>query len=232
MVPLYPRFVPLALKKGDFSCSATRWIDIFDLPGIHDPVQKANHRIGLPPQAEILPMPEPAPLALPDPATLIRTIRGQRVILDSDLAKIYGVPTFRFNEAVKRNRDRFPEDFLFQLTREEFSALTSQFAILKPGRGQHRKYAPFAFTEHGALQAANVLNSPKACTMSIYVIRAFIRMREELSANQAIAKRLAEIDNTLLTHDAALRDLYQKIRPLLLPPPDPPRPKIGFKADD
>ena len=176
-------------------------------------------------------MPEPAPLALPDPATLIRTIRGQRVILDSDLAKIYGVPTFRFNEAVKRNRDRFPEDFLFQLTREEFSALTSQFAILKPGRGQHRKYVPFAFTEHGALQAANVLNSPKACIMSIYVIRAFVRMREELSANQAIAKRLAEIDNTLLTHDAALRDLYQKIRPLLLPPPDPPRPKIGFKTD-
>ena len=151
MVPLYPRFAPLALKKGDFSCSGTRWIDIFDLPGIYDPVQKANHRIGLPPQAEILTMPEPAPLALPDPATLIRTIRGQRVILDSDLAKIYGVPTFRFNEAVKRNRDRFPEDFLFQLTREEFSALTSQFAILKPGRGQHRKYALFAFTEHCAI---------------------------------------------------------------------------------
>jgi len=177
-------------------------------------------------------MPKPATLAPPDPATFIRTIRGQRVILDSDLAKIYGVPTFRFNEAVKRNRDRFPKDFLFQLTHEEFSALTSQIAILKPGRGQHRKYAPFAFTEHGALQAANVLNSPKACTMSIYVIRAFVRMREELSANQAIAKRLAEIDNTLFTHDAALRDLYQKIRPLLLPPPDPPRPKIGFKTDD
>ena len=177
-------------------------------------------------------MSKPVPLALPDPATFIRTIRGQRVILDSDLAKIYGVPTFRFNEAVKRNRDRFPKDFLFQLTHEEFSALTSQIAILKPGRGQHRKYAPFAFTEHGALQAANVLNSPKACTMSIYVIRAFVRMREELSANQAIAKRLAEIDNTLFTHDAALRDLYQKIRPLLLPPPDPPRRKIGFKTDD
>jgi hypothetical protein len=176
-------------------------------------------------------IPGSAIIALPDPVTFIRTIRGRRVILDSDLAKIYGVPTFRFNEAVKRNRDRFPEDFLFQLTREEFSALTSQFAILKPGRGQHRKYTPFAFTEHGALQAANVLNSPKACTMSIYVIRAFIRMREELSANQAIAKRLAEIDNTLLTHDAALRDLYQKIRPLLLPPQDPPRRKIGFKTD-
>jgi len=224
------RFVSLVLKKGDFLCTATQWIDIFDAPGVYDPVSKTVELV-YPAQAEILAMPGPSPIALPDPVTFIRTIRGQRVILDSDLAKIYGVPTFRFNEAVKRNRDRFPEDFLFQLTREEFSALTSQFAILKPGRGQHRKYAPFAFTEHGALQAANVLNSPKACTMSIYVIRAFIRMREELSANQAIAKRLAEIDNTLLTHDAALRDLYQKIRPLLLPPQDPPRRKIGFKTD-
>jgi hypothetical protein len=175
-------------------------------------------------------MPESAPLAPPDPATFIRTIRGQRVILDSDLAKIYGVPTFRFNEAVKRNRQRFPEDFLFQLTTQEHEALISQIAMSKPGRGG-RRTRPFAFTEHGALQAANILNSAKAQAMSVYVIRAFIRMREELSANQAIAKRLAEIDNTLLTHDAALRELYQKIRPLLLPPPDPPRRKIGFKTD-
>jgi hypothetical protein len=176
-------------------------------------------------------MPESAPLSPSDPATFIRTIRGQRVILDSDLAKIYGVPTFRFNEAIKRNRQRFPEDFLFQLTTQEQEALTSQIAMSKPGRGG-RRTRPFAFTEYGAFQAANILNSAKAQAMSIYVIRAFVRMREELSANQAIAKRLAEIDNTLLTHDAALRDLYQKIRPLLLPPPDPPRRKIGFKTDD
>ena len=101
----------------------------------------------------------------------------------------------------------------------------------KPGRGG-RRTRPFVFTECGAFQAANILNSTKAQTMSIYVIRAFVRMREELSANQAIAKRLAEIDNTLLTHDTALRDLYQKIRPLLLPLPDPPRRKIGFKTED
>jgi hypothetical protein len=167
----------------------------------------------------------------PDVHQLIRTIRGHRIILDTDLARIYGVPTFRLNEAVKRNRRRFPEDFLFQLTGEEHAALTSQSAMSKPGRGG-RRTRPYAFTEHGALQVANVLNSSKAEAMSIYVIRAFIRMREELSANQAVSKRLAEIERTLLTHDAALRDLYQKIRPLLLPPPDQPKRRIGFRTDD
>jgi hypothetical protein len=167
----------------------------------------------------------------PDVHQLIRTIRGHRIILDTDLARIYGVPTFRLNEAVKRNRRRFPEDFLFQLTAEEHAALTSQTAMSKPGRGG-RRTRPYAFTEHGALQVANVLNSSKAEAMSIYVIRAFIRMREELSANQAVSKRLAEIERTLLTHDAALRDLYQKIRPLLLPPPDQPKRRIGFRTDD
>jgi hypothetical protein len=167
----------------------------------------------------------------PDVHQLIRTIRGHRIILDTDLARIYGVPTFRLNEAVKRNRRRFPEDFLFQLTAEEHAGLTSQIAMSKPGRGG-RRTRPYAFTEHGALQVANVLNSSKAEAMSIYVIRAFIRMREELSANQAVSKRLAEIERTLLTHDAALRDLYQKIRPLLLPPPDQPKRRIGFRTDD
>lgn len=167
----------------------------------------------------------------PDVHQLIRTIRGHRIILDTDLARIYGVPTFRLNEAIKRNRRRFPEDFLFQLTAEEHAALTSQIAMSKPGRGG-RRTRPYAFTEHGALQVANVLNSSKAEAMSIYVIRAFIRMREELSANQAVSKRLAEIERTLLTHDAALRDLYQKIRPLLLPPPDQPKRRIGFRTDD
>ena len=125
---------------------------------------------------------------------MIRTIRGSRVILDSDRAKICGVPTFRFNEAIKRNRHRFPPDFMFQLTTEEAAALrsqiailketagerltpnSSQIAILKKGRGQHRKYRPYAFTEHGALQAANVLRSPRAVQMSVFVIRAFVRM--------------------------------------------------------
>jgi hypothetical protein len=163
----------------------------------------------------------------PDVGQLIRTLRGQRVILDSDLAKIYGVPTFRFNEAVKRNRDRFPDDFRFQLTREEAADLISQSAISKPGSGG-RRTLPWAFTEHGALQASNILNSSRAVAMSIYVIRAFIRLREVLAENLVMAKRMAQVEKTIVTHDAALRDIYQRIKPLLLSPPDPPRKKIGF----
>ena len=170
----------------------------------------------------------------------IREIRGQRVLLDSDLAAIYGVPTFRFNEAVKRNRHRFPADFMFQLTQDEFealtsqvaiskpAALTSQIAISKPGRGG-RRTLPFAFTEHGALQAANVLKSKRAVAMSVYVIRAFVQMREQIAANATILKRLAEMDKTLLEHDDALTVIWQKLQPLLNPPPDPPKPRIGFK---
>ena len=175
-----------------------------------------------------------------DPAIPILTIRGESVILDTDLAALYGVPTFRFNEAIKRNRHRFPADFMFQLTRKEFdslrsqfvskpaAALTSQFAMSKPGRGG-RRTLPYAFTEHGALQAANVLKSEAAAGMSIYVIRAFVQMRRELAVNAAVLKRLAEIDRTLLQHDSALRDLYQKLLPLLSPPPDPPKRRIGFQ---
>jgi ORF6N domain len=168
-----------------------------------------------------------SPEIAPDVGQLILTLRGKRVILDSDLAKLYGVATFRFNEAVKRNRPRFPDDFLFQLTREEAEGLTSQSAMSKPGSGG-RRTLPWAFTEHGSLQASNVLNSPRAIAMSVYVIRAFIRLREVLAENQVMAKRMADVEKTLVTHDSALRDIYQKIRPLLLPPPDPPRKKIGF----
>jgi len=168
-------------------------------------------------------------------ALLIRPIRGQRVILDADLAGLYGVPTFRFNEAVKRNLARFPEDFMFRLNKEEWvelQSLRSQNAMLKPGRGQHRKYAPCAFTEHGALMAANILSSPHAVSMSLYVIRAFVKLREDLAANASILRRLAEIDKTLLLHDGALRDIFQKLRPLLEPPPGPPKPQIGFHVKE
>jgi hypothetical protein len=161
---------------------------------------------------------------------LIITMRGQKVILASDLARIYGVETFRFNEAVKRNLARFPDDFLFRLSNSEWAelkSLTSQNAILKPGRGQHQKYPPYAFTEHGALMAANLLKSPRAVEMSVYVIRAFVRMRGELAQNQQWALRLAEIEKTLIGHDGALRDLYNKIRPLLTPP-EVKRREIGF----
>jgi len=159
----------------------------------------------------------------------IYSIRAMRVILDADLAVLYGVSTKRLNEQFRRNRKRFPDDFAFQLTAEETAALRSQFATLKKGRGQHRKYRPYAFTEHGALQVANVLNSASAIHMSVFVIRAFVKMREHLATNAAILKRLAEIDKELLVHDSALRDIYQKLLPLLSPPPDPPRRRIGFR---
>jgi len=182
---------------------------------------------------------------IPDVDSLILTLRGQKVVLDADLARIYGVPTFRFNEAVKRNQHRFPHDFRFRLTAKEWEgvqSLRSQNAILdvtpnqqsaastpKLRRGAHRKFLPYAFTEHGALMAANLLNSPRAVEMSVYVIRAFVKMRAELARNQHLALRLAEIEKTLIGHDGALRDLYNKIRPLLAPP-EPKRREIGFHA--
>ena len=150
------------------------------------------------------------------------------MILDADLARIYCVPTKRMNEQVRRNAERFPPDFLFRLTANEADSLRSQIATLKSGRGQHRKYLPNAFTEHGAIMAANVLNSPRSVEMSIYVIRAFIKMRAVLAGQADLARRLAEIEKSLIGHDAALRDLYSKIRPLLLPPPEPKRREIGF----
>jgi hypothetical protein len=160
---------------------------------------------------------------------LIHTIRGLRVILASDLAKLYGVAAFRLNEAVKRNKVRFPSDFMFQLTRiEALAHSTSQIAMLN-AQGANIKHLPYAFTEHGAIMAANVLNSPQAVAMSVFIVRAFVQQREVLAANDAILKRLSEIDKTLLLHDKALRDIYQKLLPLLQPPPDPPKPKIGFR---
>lgn len=180
----------------------------------------------------------------PDIARLIYSLRDQRVILDQDLAAIYGVPTKRLNEQYRRNLSRFPVDFAFQVTAEEWAALRSQIATLTHGpslksqiatssftHGGRRKL-PVAFTEHGALMAANILNSPRAVAMSVYVIRAFVKMREDLIANSAVLKRLAEVDKTLLTHDVALRDIYQKLRPLLEPPPVPAKPEIGFHVKE
>jgi len=161
------------------------------------------------------------------PRLRILTIRGQRVVMDSDLARIYGVPTGRFNEAVKRNLKRFPADFSFLVSREEYEALISQNAISKPGRGGRTKL-PRLFTEHGALMAASILKSDRAIAMSVYVIRAFVEIRETLASNASILKRLAEIDKTLVLHGSSLSDIYHKLLPLLSPPPDPPRRQIGF----
>ena len=163
--------------------------------------------------------------------TRILTVRGQRVMLDSDLAKLYGVPTHRFNEAVKRNRSRFPDDFAFPVTREELTILISQNAISKPGHGGRRKL-PWVFTEHGAVMAANILNSPKAVKMSVFVVRAFMKMREQLLSRAELEARLTQIENVLLSHDDKIRDLYRKIRPLLLPPEPPQKEVHGFRVKE
>ena len=177
-------------------------------------------------------MKESAPALVPDVARAILTIRGQKVILDADLAASYGVPTKALNQAVKRNLARFPEDFRFKLAADEVAELNRSQIVTGSQRHRDPRFAPYAFTEHGALMAANVLNSPRAVTMSVYVIRAFVKMRQDLAANAAILKRLAEIDKTLLIHDAALREILQKLRPLLEPPPGPPNPEIGFHVKE
>lgn len=159
----------------------------------------------------------------------IYTIRNQPVVLDSDLAKTYEVTTGNFNKAVGRNLARFPEEFSFVLTKEEFQDLMFQIGISK-GRGGRRK-PPRVFTEHGALMSATILNSERAVAMSVYVIRAFVKMREQLMANAVILKRLAEVEKTLMNHDQALCEVYQKLLPLLQPPPEKPKRFIGFNAD-
>jgi len=159
-------------------------------------------------------------------ASLILDLRGRKAMIDADLAAIYGVETRTLNQAVKRNRERFPKDFLFQLSPEEKRKVITNCDHLAHLR--FAKSLPFAFTEHGAIMAATVLNSPQAVAMSVYVVRAFIRMREQLTANAAILRRLAEIDKTLLQHDASLRDVYRKLLPLLRPPTEPPKRRIGF----
>lgn len=161
---------------------------------------------------------------------LILTIRGSKILIDADLAGIYGVETRALNQAVKRNSERFPKDFIFQLNAEEKLEVITNCDHL--ARLKFAKSLPFAFTEHGALMAATVLNSPQAVAMSVYVVRAFIQMREQLAANREILKRLTEIDKTLLEHDSVLRDIYRKLLPLLQPPPDPPKRRIGFGQDD
>jgi ATP-dependent Clp protease ATP-binding subunit ClpA len=164
----------------------------------------------------------------------ILVLRGHRVLLDTELAALYGVATKRFNEQVRRNRKRFPPDFMFQLTAEEISSLRSQIAALKLGRGQHRKYLPYVFTEHGAIMAATILNSSRAVEMSVYVVRAFVQLREMLTSNKELARRFAQLETRLekklLAHDEAIAAILSAIRELMHPPVSKRRP-IGFTAN-
>lgn len=158
----------------------------------------------------------------------IYLIRGHRVMLAADLAELYGVVTWRLNEQVKRNKNRFPDDFVFQLTPEEDKALTSQFARSKPGRGG-RRTLPYAFTEHGAIMAAMVLNSPRAVAMSVHVVRAFVRLREMLASNKELARKLAELERKVASHDGDIQNLFEAIRRLMAPTKSERR-RIGFEV--
>jgi phage regulator Rha-like protein len=158
----------------------------------------------------------------------ILLIRGHKVVLDADLAQLYGVQTKRLNEQVKRNTERFPEDFVFQLTEEEAESLRSQIATSNRSRGG-RRYRPYAFTEHGAIMAANVLNSARAIHMSVYVVRAFVRLREILASNRMLAEKFAELERKVASHDGYIRSLFEAIRQLMSPPAASGR-RIGFEV--
>jgi hypothetical protein len=174
-----------------------------------------------------------APVRIEYITQIILQLRGQRVILDADLAVLYGVTTKRLNEQVKRNAARFPDDFLFRLTAGEAAVLRSQFATSKtPGTDGHggTRYQPFAFTEHGAIMAATVLNSPRAVEMSVYVVRAFVQLRELRASNAELARKLNELECKLEHHDEAITAILSAIRELMNPPA-PTRSGIGFTAN-
>ena len=156
----------------------------------------------------------------------IYLIRNQRVMLDSDIANLYGVTTKRLNEQVRRNIERFPEDFMFQLTDEEYKILRSQFATSNIIHGG-RRYIPYAFTEHGAIMAATILNSPKAVEMSIFVVRAFVKLREIASGNKELVRKLKELENKYEKHDKDIKAIIDAIRQLMSQPEKIKR-KIGF----
>ena len=161
---------------------------------------------------------------------LIITIRGQKVMLDSDLATLYGVTTKALNQAVKRNRARFPADFMFQLTLQEKTEVVTNCDHL--ARLKFSPARPYAFTEHGAIMAANVLNSPRAVEVGVYVVRAFVKLRELVITHKELARKLAELEQKVGTHDEAIRQLIEAIREFMAPPPEPARRgKIGFARD-
>jgi len=153
----------------------------------------------------------------------IFVIRGQKVMLDSHLAELYEVPTYRLNEAVKRNRRRFPVDFMFQITRREAESLTSQTAMSKPGRGG-RRTLPYVFTEQGVAMLSTVLNSERAITVNIAIMRAFVRLRELIATHKDLAERIASI---VKKYDHQFRIVFEVLEQLMAPP-DPPKRPIGF----
>jgi hypothetical protein len=162
----------------------------------------------------------------------IHFIRSHRVILDSDLAELYGVPPKRLNEQVKRNNSRFPEDFMFRLTVEEYESLRSQIATLEKGRGRYRKYLPFAFTEQGVAMLSSVLNSERAVQVNIEIMRAFVRVRELILVNKELARQLSDLEHKCEVrfryHDKQFKGVFAAIRQLISPTLPANRRRVGF----
>ena len=180
-------------------------------------------------------MPRKQPTSLlPVPIELIERriylIRGQKVMLDSDLADLYQVPTRVLNQSVRRNRDRFPADFMLELTDEEAAALRSQFVILEKGRGRYSKYAPYAFTEHGVAMLSSVLHSKRAVQMNILIIRAFVRLREVLATHKDLARKMEDLESQQKDHGAKINAVYETVKRLIAAPSRSPR-TIGFRTD-
>jgi len=159
----------------------------------------------------------------------ILLIRGQKVMLDRDLARLYDVETKALNRAVQRNLDRFPADFMFQLAEEEYDSLRFQFGTLK--RGQHSKYLPFVFTQEGVAMLSGVLRSPRAVQVNVAIMRAFVRLRETLSLHKELAHKLADLERKIENHDENIRSLFDAIRQLMTPP-ESPRREIGFHVKE
>jgi hypothetical protein len=182
-----------------------------------------------PTNATLLRMPNRRGMPASAVESRIMFLRHQRVILDIDIAELYGVPVRQLNQQMKRNRERFPSDFVFQLTAKEHKILRSQIVISRQPHGG-RRYLPYAFTEHGAIMAATILSSPRAVEMSLYVVRAFVRLRELLASNTALARKLDELERKYQHHDEAIAAILSAIRELMNPPA-PKRRGIGFTAD-
>jgi DNA gyrase/topoisomerase IV subunit A len=159
----------------------------------------------------------------------ILMIRGEKIIIDADLAEFYGVPTKRLNEQVKRNKDRFPEDFMFQLNADEKSEVVAKCDHLE--KLKFSKVLPYAFTEHGAIMAASVLNSPQAAEISIFIVRAFVKLRQAISEHKELSRKISQIERHLSGHDEQINAIIKTIKQLIQPAPVPKKRRIGFDTE-
>ena len=158
----------------------------------------------------------------------ILLIRGEKVIIDTDLAEFYGVPTKRLNEQVKRNKERFPDDFIFQLSAKEKAEVVANCDHLS--KLKYSKALPYAFSEHGAIMAASVLNSKRAMEVSVYIVRAFVKIRRMIADNKELSRKIVQIERHLAEHDEQIIELIKAIKQLLKPEPPPKKRRIGFRA--